>query len=98
MSKLGNLVEKMDAVAKELQLDLTDLRLLEYAEKHWDESRDVRVTDFVQSNIASPATIHYRIAKDLVHRKFVKLKPNPQDAREKFVIRGPRFSALEKLL
>ena len=98
MSKLETLVNKMNAVEKELQLDLMDLRLLNYAEKHWNEKRDVRVTDFVQANAASPATVHYRITKDLVARKFVKLKPNPQDAREKFVMKGPRFNALEKLL
>lgn len=98
MSKLKTFVNTMNAIEKDLKLDLTDLRLLNYAEQHWNENRDVRVTDFVRADAASPATVHYRIAKDLVTRKFVKLKPNPEDAREKLVLRGPKFSELEKYL
>ena len=98
MSKLKDFVKKINAIEEDLKLDLTDLRLLEYAEMHWKEGRDVRVTDFVRANAASPATVHYRIAKDLVDRKFVKLKLNPEDAREKFVIRGSKFDELEKYL
>ena len=98
MSKLGSLVQKLNVIEKELKLDLTDLQLLDYAEMHWNEGRDVRVTDFVRCGAASPATVHYRIAKDLTDRKFVKLKPNPEDAREKLVLRGPKFTELEKYL
>lgn len=99
MSKLLNIINTVGAIETEFDLDIIDLYLLGAAKSRWDEGRDIRITDLVREfNIASPATIHYRISKDLVRKKMVALKPNPEDAREKFVVRGAKFTSLEKFV
>jgi hypothetical protein len=99
MSKLANLVHTLGAIQTEFDLDLLDLKLLVASQERWDEGRDIRITDLVQKySIASPATIHYRISRDLVGKKMIALKSNPEDMREKFIVRGSKFKTLEKFL
>jgi hypothetical protein len=98
MNKLEMMVAKINKIEQELNLDLTDLRLIVFAEERWAANRDVRVTDFIGAGAASPATIFYRVSKALVQQKWFKLKPNPEDAREKLVLPGPRYKSLEKYL
>lgn len=99
MSKFVNLVNTIGAIETEFDLDMIDLYLLTACKTRWGEGREIRITDLVRDfKIASPATIHYRIAKDLVSKKMIALKPNPEDAREKFVVRGPKLKSLEKFV
>ena len=98
-SALTNLVNTIEAIHAEFDLDLLDLKLLNAAKSRWDENRTIRSTDLIRDfRIASPATIHYRVTSDLVKKKMVKLQPNPEDMREKLVLRGAKFTALEKFL
>lgn len=97
--KLENLVNTIGAIETEFGLDFTDLSLLAAAQSYWKENRTIRITDLVRDfKIASPATIHYRVSRDLVKKKMIKLVSNPEDAREKFVVEGPTLRKLEKFL
>lgn len=97
--KLESLVNTIDATQTEFGLDFTDLKLLTAAQSYWKENRTIRITDLIRDfKIASPATVHYRVARDLVKSKMFKLVTNPEDAREKFVVAGPSFKKLEKFL
>jgi len=99
MSNLKNLVYTIEAIESTFDIDFLDLQLLTAAQSEWDADRDVRITDLVRKfSIASPATIHYRIAKDLQKKKMIVLRPNPADMREKLVTKGPKFRALMKFL
>lgn len=99
MNPLQKLINTLDDVKEKFDLDLTDLKLIEAAQVRWDAARDIRVTDFARFvEIASPATIHYRVSRDLVSKKIFELKPNPQDAREKLVVKGTRYNTLIKFL
>jgi hypothetical protein len=97
--KVKDLVHTLGAIRTEFDLDLLDLQLLVAAQSHWEENRTIRITDLIRNfNIASPATIHYRVAQDLAKKKMIKLETNPEDAREKFVVSGPGFKRLQKFL
>jgi hypothetical protein len=97
--KLSNLVYLIGALKTEFDLDLLDLQLLVAAQSRWDEERTVRITDLVHEfRIASPATIHYRVTKDLTQKKMIKLQSNPEDMREKFVLEGSAFKKVQKFL
>lgn len=98
MSNLTKLVDKIEKIKDEFGLDNTDLMLLAIVSEKWDENRDVRVTDVTRklnAGVGSPANVHYRLTKDLVDLKLVALKLNPEDAREKFVVKGKKFDALD---
>jgi hypothetical protein len=97
--KIKDLVHTLGAIKTEFDLDLLDLELLVAAQGRWEEGRTIRITDLVRDfKIASPATIHYRIARDLAKKKMIKLEANPEDAREKFVAEGTNFKKLKKFL
>lgn len=97
--KLETLVNTIEDVKAEFGLDFTDLKLIKAAKSYWDENRTIRITDLIRDfKIASPATIHYRVARDLVKSKMFKLVTNTDDAREKFVVAGSAFKKLEKFL
>jgi hypothetical protein len=99
MSTLQDLTKKLKNAKEKLNLDVLDLNLLGAAESRWLENRKVRITDLVHDfDIASPATIHYRVTKDLVRMKMFKLVSNPEDKREKFVEKGSSFKDVEKVL
>lgn len=97
--KLTDLVNTLYSIREEFDLDWIDLQLLSACQERWNENRTIRITDLVRDyKIASPATIHYRVAQDLVKKRMVKLQPNPEDAREKFVVEGPALKKLHKYL
>lgn len=97
--KLKDLVMTLDAIMGEFDVDVIDLNLLIAAKDKWDEGKNIRITDLIRDyKIASPATVHCRIAQELVGKKLVKLETNPDDAREKFIVAGPRFKALLKFV
>lgn len=99
MNALQKLVGTLDEVKNKFGLDVTDLKLIDAARSRWDENRDIRVTDFVRIvDSSSPATVHYRVSRDLVSKKIFQLKPNPEDAREKLVIKGSKYNSLIKFL
>jgi hypothetical protein len=101
MSNLTKLVDKIEKIKDEFGLDNTDLMLLAIVSEKWDEKRNVRVTDVTRklnSKVGSPANVHYRLTKDLVDLRLVALEPNPEDAREKFVIKGKKFPELDKYI
>lgn len=99
MNALEKLVSVCDAVEKEFNLDAIDLKLLAAANDLWSENRPVRVTDLVREfRIASSATVHYRVASSLAEANMFLIKPNPEDMREKLVVKGKKFDALVKFI
>jgi len=99
MNALQKLVSVFDEIEKEFELDAIDLRLLAAANDMWMENRPVRVTDLVREfRIASSATVHYRVATSLADANLFLIKPNPEDMREKLVVKGKKFDALVKFI
>jgi Ran GTPase-activating protein (RanGAP) involved in mRNA processing and transport len=99
MTRLQKMVDVLDSIENKFNLDVMDLRILSKAQTYWSEGRELRVTDLVRVfSIASPATMHYRISKDLVKVGMFKLRPNPNDMREKLVEKGRRYEELHNFV
>jgi Ran GTPase-activating protein (RanGAP) involved in mRNA processing and transport len=99
MTRLQKMVDVLDSIENKFNLDVMDLRILSKAQTYWSEDRELRVTDLVRVfSIASPATMHYRISKDLVKVGMFKLRPNPNDMREKLVEKGRRYEELHNFV
>jgi hypothetical protein len=101
MSNVTHLANLIETVKDKFSLDDTDIQILGVMSEKWDEGRDVRVTDLTLKfgkSVASPANIHYRLTKDLVDLKLIKLQQSEEDARVKFVVKGTKFDALEEYL
>jgi Ran GTPase-activating protein (RanGAP) involved in mRNA processing and transport len=99
MTRLQKMVDVLDSIENKFNLDVMDLRILSKAQTYWNEGRELRVTDLVRVfSIASPATMHYRISKDLVKVGMFKLRPNPNDMREKLVEKGRRYEELHNFV
>ena len=101
MSNLTKLMNDVEKIKTEFGLDNTDLAILSVVSEKWDENRNVRVTDVTRKlngGVGSPANVHFRLTKDLVDLRLVALTPNPEDAREKFVVKGKKFDVLDKFI
>lgn len=99
MNALQKVINVFDKVEKKFDLDPIDLRLLAAAEDWWAQDRPLRVTDLVREfRIASSATVHYRVSTSLAEANMLVIKPNPDDMREKLVVKGKRFDALVKFV
>lgn len=101
MSYLTKLMNNVEKIKTEFGLDNTDLAILAIVSEKWEDNRSVRVTDVTRklnSGVGSPANVHYRLTKDLVELKLVALTPNPEDAREKFVVKGKKFDKLDEYI
>jgi len=99
MRKLIMLVEIIKTVEEKFNLDVTDLHILSIVGLAEEEGREVRVTDLTRMhNIASPATLHYRVTKDLVDRGMIVLEPSTEDARVKLVKTGKKFKTFANFL
>lgn len=101
MKHIERLANKLIQVKDKYGLDELDVQMLGLLSYKWGKGEDVRVTDLTLKYgkmFASPANIHYRVTKDLVDRKMVRLKVSTEDARVKFVVKGKAFDALEKFL
>jgi len=99
MSKLNMLVEIIQTIKENFNLDATDLHILSIVGLAEEEGREVRVTDITRmQDIASPATLHYRVTKDLVDRHMLVLIPSTEDARVKLVKPGKKFKTLVNFL
>jgi hypothetical protein len=99
MSNVTHLANLIETVKDKFSLDDTDIQILGVMSEKWDEGRDVRVTDLTLKfgkSVASPANIHYRLTKDLVDLKLIKLQQSEEDARVKFVVKGTKFDALNE--
>jgi DNA-binding MarR family transcriptional regulator len=97
--KLGQLTAVIDFLESEYDLDLIDLRLLAVMQMRWEKDEPIRITDLVRDfKIASPATTHYRVSQDLVEKKMIKLRENPEDKRERLIEEGPEFKNIKKFL
>jgi hypothetical protein len=97
--RIKDLVHTLGAIETEFGLDIIDLQLLVAAQDRWEQNETIRITDLIRDwKIASPATIHYRVSKDLVKKKMIKLQSNPEDMREKFVLEGSAFKKVQKFL
>jgi hypothetical protein len=86
-------------VKGKFELDDIDIQILGLMSAKWKEGKAVRVTDLTLKfgkELASPANIHYRLTKDLVELKLIKLQTSEEDARVKHVIKGIRFKVLEE--
>lgn len=82
-------------------LDETDLQIIRVLIDKWAHGRPVRVTDITihwSKHIAAPASIHWRLNKDMVDQRLVQLIPCTEDARVKLVVPGPRMAELESYL
>lgn len=99
MKKLIMLVEIIKAVKEKFELDETDLQILIIVGLADEEGRELHVTDITRiHNIASPATLHYRVTKDLVKRHMIVIAPSTEDARMKTVKPGKKFKMLVNFL
>jgi hypothetical protein len=99
MKKLIMLVEIVKAIKEKFELDETDLRILTIVGLADEEKREIHVTDITRMHdIASPATLHYRITKDLVERHMIIITPSTEDARMKTVKPGKKFKTLVNFL
>jgi len=98
MSNITRLANIIDAVKSKFDLDDMDIQILGLMSAKWKEGKDVRVTDLTLKfgkELASPANIHYRLTKDLVELKLIKLETSVEDARVKHIVKGIRFKAVE---
>lgn len=98
MSNVTKLANMVDAVKSKFSLDDTDIQILGLMSAKWAEGKAVRVTDLTLKfgkELASPANIHYRLTKDLVDLKLIKLQISEEDARVKHVIKGSKFDAVD---
>jgi hypothetical protein len=101
MSNVAKLANIVDAVKGKFGLDDTDIQILGLMSAKWKEGKAVRVTDLTLKfgkELASPANIHYRLTKDLVELKLIKLETSEEDARVKHVVKGIRFKALDAFI
>jgi hypothetical protein len=99
MSRLEQLIGIIRVLEEKFHVDLLDLRLMAEATARWNDNREVRVTDLtLLRNIASSATLHYRVTKSMVDDNIFTLRPNPEDMREKLVSPGPRYKQLVEFL
>jgi len=101
MSNIAKLATKIEAVYKKHKLDHIDILMLGVLSECWKGGRDVRVTDMTLKfgkSFASPASIHYRLTKDLIKLKMVRLKTCKEDARVKYVVKGCKFDVMDKYL
>lgn len=79
-------------------LDETDLQILAVLMDKWAEGHPVRVTDVTTrwgKDIAAPASIHWRLNKDMVNQRYVRLLVSTEDARVKLVIPGRKLDAVQ---
>jgi hypothetical protein len=98
MSNITKLANIIDAVKSKFELDDIDIQILGLMSAKWKEGKAVRVTDLTLKfgkELASPASIHYRLTKDLVDLKFIKLETSEEDARVKHIVKGVKFKALD---
>ena len=87
--------DKLLTLTKKYKLNLVDLKLISYANTCWNNGDSIRVTDLMkQHEIASPSTIHSRVTEHLIGKDLFVITKNPQDAREKFVVKGQMFKTL----
>jgi hypothetical protein len=99
MTRIQKIVDVLDAVHHKFSLDVTDLRTIAAAQEYWEKGKALRVTDLVREfSIASPATMHYRISRDLVKIGMFKLRPNPEDMRERLVEKGKKYEELHNFM
>ena len=99
MKKLIMLVKIVKAIKEKFELDETDLRILTIVGLADEENRELHVTDITRMHdIASPATLHDRITKDLVERHMIIITPSTEDARMKTVKPGKKFKTLVNFL
>lgn len=97
--KLHQLSAVLSFLESEYELDVIDLHLLSVMQMNWDNGKSIRITELIRDyTIASPATIHKRVAQELVEKKMIKFKENPEDRRERFIVEGPNFKDLVKFL
>lgn len=97
--KLHQLSAVLSFLESEYELDVIDLHLLSVMQMNWDNGKPIRITELIRDyTIASPATIHKRVSQELVAKKMIKFKENPEDRRERFIVEGPDFKNLVKFL
>jgi len=95
MNRLEQLIGIIGVLEQKFYVDILDMRIMAEASKRWGENREVRVTDLtLMRDIASSATLHYRVTKSMVDDNIFTLRPNPDDMREKIVEPGPRYKQL----
>lgn len=99
MKNLIMLVEIIKTVKEKFELDETDLQILTIVGLAHEEGREIHVTDITRMHdIASPATLHYRVTKDLVKRHMIAITPSTEDARMKLVKPGKKLKVLVNFL
>jgi hypothetical protein len=101
MSNTTRLAVIVDTVKGTFELDDIDIQILGLMSAKWGEGKDVRVTDLTLKfgkELASPANIHYRLTKDLVDMKLIKLLVSTEDARVKHIVKGSKFDALDEFI
>lgn len=99
LSNIDRLATIVDSVKGQFGLDDIDIQILGLMAEKWQQGKDVRVTDMTlkfAKDLASPANVHYRLTKDLVDLKLIKLETSEEDARVKHILKGARFKALEE--
>jgi DNA-binding MarR family transcriptional regulator len=99
MDYLARLTNQLDVLSDEYDLDVVDLKILMVLASCWKHEVKIRVTDITHGGkIASPATLQNRINHKLVNAGLIELQPNPEDAREKLIVKGPHYERFEDFL
>lgn len=94
-------IEIAAQVKAKFGLDEIDMQILGVLIEKWAQGKQPRVTDVTihwGKDIAAPASIHWRLNKDMVNQRFVQLVASTEDARVKFVVPGPRMATLQKFI
>lgn len=89
---LGKAIRKL----QDIGLDDIDIAIL----YHVDNNEEVTVGDILVDcgDVASPATLHTRLSKKLIKAKLLQLKASKDDGRNKYVVKGSKFDAMESKL
>ena len=98
MSNVRKLTASLYKVYDKFGVDARDLEMLGFLSSWWNAQQKARVMDIVKATtVASPSTVLH-ILKDLEFVGLITIESNPEDAREKFIVKGKKFAALDKAL
>ena len=98
MNNVQKLTEKLHKVYLKFGVDARDIEMLAFLSSWWDKSKSTRVMDIVKAtNIASPSTVLH-ILKDLEFVGLINIHNSVDDAREKYIVAGNKFAALNRAL
>ena len=98
MNNVQRLTDNLHKVYDRFGVDARDLEMLGFLSSWWNAQPKARIMDIVKATtVASPSTVLH-VIKDLEFVGLITIESNPEDAREKFIVKGKKFAALDKAL